>query len=123
MDSSSRDLTTCLTFSNLSSQLSNGLSSISAVVAQVGLFTSGVGTLVGAFIELDGPAEKEKEQEDRKAAERLARGSLANLAPDHAERVMQTYSPKGYRQRIGNASHWLTDSSERTAKPGLIWSD
>jgi uncharacterized integral membrane protein len=66
------------------------------IVGIVGLFTSVLGTLVGAFFGLQiGAAgahqerkSRENAEEDRRQAETLAHMAMAHLSPDDANRVM-----------------------------------
>jgi hypothetical protein len=67
-----------------------GWKTASDVVAVVGLFTSVLGTLVGAFFGVQvGSAGKEKEQQAAQAANRLAQRALAAMAPEQARTVLQ----------------------------------
>jgi vacuolar-type H+-ATPase subunit I/STV1 len=67
-----------------------GWKTASDVAAVVGLFTSVLGTLVGAFFGVQiGSAGKEKEQRAAQAANRLAQRALAALAPEQAQAVLQ----------------------------------
>jgi hypothetical protein len=59
------------------------------IVAIVGLFTSVLGTLVGAFFGLQiGSAGKEKAQQNEKDATNLAHKALAALQPEQAQRIV-----------------------------------
>ena len=65
-----------------------GWSEAERVVAVVGLFTSVLGTLVGAFFGMQiGAAGKEKDQQARQNAESLARKALSALPPESAQRI------------------------------------
>ena len=78
-----------------------GIKTASDVVAIVGLFTSVLGTLVGAFFGVQvGTAGREKDQQaareasqDAKKAEGLARRALAALAPEQARNVLESSDP------------------------------
>ena len=60
------------------------------IVAIVGLFTSVLGTLVGAFFGVQiGSAGRDKEQQNAQAANRLAQRALAALAPTDAAAVFR----------------------------------
>jgi hypothetical protein len=66
-----------------------GWKTASDVAAVVGLFTSVLGTLVGAFFGVQiGSAGKEKERRAAEAAERLAQRALAALPPEQAQAVL-----------------------------------
>lgn len=73
------------------------------IVAIVGLFTSVLGTLVGAFFGLQiGAAGTDQErksrqnaEEDRRQAETLAQMAMAHLSPDDASRVMEMVKRSG----------------------------
>ena len=61
----------------------------SDVVAVTGLFTSVLGTLVGAFFGLQiGSAGKEKAQQEAQDAHSLAQKALARLSPDDAKALV-----------------------------------
>jgi hypothetical protein len=67
-----------------------GWKTASDIVAVVGLFTSVLGTLVGAFFGVQvGASGKEKEQQAAQAAHRLAQRALAALEPDKAQSVLE----------------------------------
>jgi hypothetical protein len=78
-----------------------GWKTASDVVAVVGLFTSVLGTLVGAFFGLQvGTAGREKDQQaateahkNAREAERLAQRALAALAPEQARTVLESPGP------------------------------
>jgi hypothetical protein len=68
----------------------HGWTTASDVVAVVGLFTSVLGTLVGAFFSLQvGAAGREKEQQATREATRVAMRALAALPPEQAGSVIQ----------------------------------
>ena len=61
------------------------------IVAIVGLFTSVLGTLVGAFFGLQiGSAGKEKAQQNERDATNLAHRALAALPPEKAQNLVTT---------------------------------
>ena len=76
--------------------LQGGYKAASDVVAIVGLFTSVLGTLVGAFFGLQvGSAGREKDQQaareatqDARRAESLTQRALAMMPPEHARMVL-----------------------------------
>lgn len=63
----------------------------SDIVAVVGLFTSVLGTLVGAFFGLQvGAAGREKDQQSAKDANHLAQRALAMIPPEQAKEVLKS---------------------------------
>lgn len=68
--------------------IGNGIKAAADIVAVTGLFTSVLGTLVGAFFGLQvGAAGRSQEREERVQAQRMAEKALAALDPARARAI------------------------------------